>query len=148
LSTAELLLEAVSFIGTVLLSIVADYQLNPVSSERVATFHSSRGLAPSFLETNAKFNPNATWGRGLLESAGRVCVRRTLAHAEPVPVCKRAELFVFNRHENNLATYIRDGERTSSENAALGEKYCYMIGAGPPGTKLLISVDGRSSRLR
>src|SRR5207247_901311 len=47
----RVLLKTASFVSTFPLVYVVDYELNPVSSERVATFHLLQGISPVFPRT-------------------------------------------------------------------------------------------------
>ena len=50
----------------------------------------------------------------------------------PCPVCKRLELFVFNRYERNQATYIAMETGHPDENKLLAKSIAGLIASAPP----------------
>jgi hypothetical protein len=126
------ILEAVSFIGTLPLVYVADYELNPLSLERVASFHFLQGISPVFARAQRNVQSELSRGGvGFLNQRGEfVSAVPWLALIE-CPVCRRAELFVFNRYERKQATYIAMETGHPHENVALAKKIAALIAATP-----------------
>jgi hypothetical protein len=101
------LLDAVSFIGTRPLVHVADYELNPVSLERIATFEMLQGISPVFSRMRCKVQSELPRGAvGFLNHQENFVSALPWLTMRSCPVCKRAELFVFSRYERGSATYI------------------------------------------
>jgi hypothetical protein len=122
------LLEAVSFIGTLPLVYVADYELNPVSSERVATFHFVQGISPVFSRAQRKVQSELPRGAvGFWNQRGEFVSALPWLTITPCPVCKRLELFVFNRYERNQATYIAMETGHPDENKLLAKNIAALI---------------------
>jgi hypothetical protein len=102
----DILLNHVSFLGTIPLVYVADYQYRP-SGERIAKFQLLQGASVAFQQREQVVSEELPRGvvgfldqRGHFRSAFPWLVRHTC------PVCMHSELFVFNRIEGNRSTYI------------------------------------------
>lgn len=127
------LLEAVSFVGTLPLVYVADYELNPMSSERVATFHFLQGISPVFPRAQRKVQSELPRGAvGFLNQRDEFVPALPWLTMTPCPVCKRPELFVFNRYERNQATYIAMETGHPDENKLLAKSIAALIATAVP----------------
>jgi hypothetical protein len=127
------LLQAVSFISTLPLVLVADYELNRVSSQRFATFHFLQGISTVFPRAQREVQselPRAAVG--FLNRRREFVSALPWLTMTPCPVCKRAELFVFSRYERHEATYIAMETGHPHENPLLAGSIAALIGADAP----------------
>jgi hypothetical protein len=122
------LLEAVSFIGALPLVHVMDYELKPISSERVATFEFLQGISPVFARAQRKVQSELPRGAvGFLNQRGEFVSALPWLTMTPCPLCRRPELFVFNRYEDNQATYIAMETGHPDENKLLAKSIAALI---------------------
>lgn len=103
----DVLLGGVTFLGTTPLVHVLDYQLHPVSGERVATFYFLQGASSAFQRREQMVAGEVPRGIvGFLDHQGAFRSAFPWLMMDTCPVCKRGELFVFNRFENSQVIYV------------------------------------------
>ena len=127
------LLEAVAFIGTLPLVHVVDYELIPLTGERVATFHFLQGISPVFPRYRRTVESELPRGAvGFLNQRGHFISALPWLTVNTCPVCKRPELFVFNRYERNQATCIAMETGHPHENPVLAKSIAALISTSAP----------------
>jgi hypothetical protein len=103
----DVLLSGVPFLGMIPLVHVVDYQLRPASGERVATFQLLQGTSPVFQQHVQQVTIELPRGVvGFLDHHGTFRSVFPWLIVDTCPVCQHAEIFVFNRIENALVTYV------------------------------------------
>lgn len=122
------LMRSVSFMGALRLVYVRDYRICPVTSKRSARFDLLQGISPVFrqeeMEVACELPRSAV---GFLTSQGVfISALPWLAH-EHCQVCKRPEIFIFNRLNNRSATFIAMESGHAQENSVLGAKMHELI---------------------
>ena len=86
---------------------IVDYQLRPASGERVATFQLLQGTSPAFQQQAQQVTTELPRDVvGLLDHHGTFRSAFPRLIMDTCPVCKRTEIFVFNRIENAQVTYV------------------------------------------
>jgi len=129
----DCVLEAVSFLSTLPFVHVADYGLNPLSSQRIATFHFLQGISPVFLRGQREVQSELPRGAaGSLNQRGEFVSALPWLTITPCPVCKRAELFAFSRYERQEATYIAMETGHPHEDPLLAKSIAALIAADAP----------------
>jgi hypothetical protein len=125
----DCLLDAASFIGTLPLVYVVDYELNPVTFDRVAVFHLLQGISPVFPRVQQNVGGELPRGAvGFLTQRGEFVSALPWLTMNACPVCKRPELFVFNRYARNEATYVAMESGHPHENQQLAKTVATLIG--------------------
>jgi hypothetical protein len=103
----DVLLGGLPFLGTTPLLHVVDYQLRPVSGERMATFQLLQGTSSVFQRRAQQVTVELPRGVvGFLDHHGAFRSAFPWLTMDTCPVCTRIELFVFNRIENAQVTYV------------------------------------------
>lgn len=101
------LLEAASFISTLPLVYVEDYELDAINGTRFATFQLLEGVSPVFQRSRRQVQRELPRGAvGFLSQRDEFLSALPWLTMERCPVCKRAEVFVFNRYTRTEARYI------------------------------------------
>jgi hypothetical protein len=127
------LLEAVPFIGTVPLVQIADYELNPMTLERLATFRFLQGISTVFPGIRRTVGSELPRGAvGFINHRGEFVSALPWLTLTSCPVCKRPEVFVFNRYERNQVTYIAMETGHPHEDQLLAKSIAMYIPAEPP----------------
>src|SRR5262249_15992761 len=117
-----------SFINALPFVFVEDYTLNPVSLERIATLRMLQGTSPVFPRAQRKVQAELPRGAvGFLNERGEFVSALPWLTMNPCPVCKRLEIFVFNRYERTEATYIAMETGHPYDNKLLGRSIATMI---------------------
>jgi hypothetical protein len=102
----DVLLGHVPFSGTIPLVYVLDYQLRP-AGERVARFQLLQGASVAFQQREQPVPTELPRGVvGFLDQRGDFRSAFPWLILDTCPVCKRSELFVFNRIEGGRVTYV------------------------------------------
>src|ERR1019366_6142348 len=128
------LLEAVSFIGTLPLCHVVDYEiyheLDQLSSLRIATVDYFLGISPIFPRARHKVESELARGAvGVLNQRGKFLSAKPWLTMGTCPVCKRQELFVFNRYEHNEATFVAMESGHPHQDQRLAKAFAALIAA-------------------
>src|SRR5262249_51146213 len=122
------LLETASFISTLPLVYVEDYELDAISGNRFATFQLLEGISPVFQRIRRQVQRELPRG-----TAGFLTQREEFVSALPwltmehCPVCTRSEVFVFNRYTRNEARYIAMETGHARDNRALATSIAAVI---------------------
>jgi len=126
-------LEGVDLLAAHTLVYVEDYVLNPASLERTACFRLLQGSSTAFRrEQRPVLTELARETMGLLTSEGEFYNLYPWVIREICPVCKRLEVFVFNRLEGHEVTYVAMETGHSHEKPELVDQW----------RRLLLEVDG------
>jgi hypothetical protein len=119
----------VAFLTSLPLVHVADYQLNPLTTERLASLEFLQGLSTGFKRTECSVQCELPRGAvGFLDNRSEFVSALPWLTMNSCPVCKRPELFIFNRYEGGKATYIAMESGHPQESQALGRNVAMAIG--------------------
>ncbi len=124
----DVLLEGVAFLATAPLAHVADYVREPLTGERTATFELLQGPSRAF--KRQQLPVAAECPRGAVGFLDHRQVFRSLSPwlmLEACPRCQQRELFVFNRFENDKATYVALESGHPNEKSGLGELWARIL---------------------
>lgn len=101
------MLEAVRFLADLPLVFVRDYAIDPFTGERSALFEFLRGASVVFERRRQRVKEELPRGcLGLLRHDGRFHRLAPWLHLHTCELCKRPEVFVFNRKERAAVTYV------------------------------------------
>jgi hypothetical protein len=133
LADLNCILKSASFISTLPLVHVVDYELDPVSGERFATFQRLEGISPVFQRSKRPVPVEVPRGAvGFLTQRGDFISAFPWLTMSLCPMCKRSELFVFNRYERKMVTSIAMETGHPQENPALVKSIAAAIGTQRP----------------
>jgi hypothetical protein len=101
------LLKAASFFASLPLVQVEDYDRCPITGKRTARYKLLTGISDAFERRATQVDTEVPrTGIGFLTRQGAFLSACPWLHMETCPTCKRPEIFVLNRYENEVATYI------------------------------------------
>lgn len=101
------LLEELSFLADVQLAHIEDYAQSPLSGARTATVRLLQGASVAFRRLSRTVTEEVPRGAlGLILQDGSFCNLGPWLTLRTCEVCKRAEVFLFNRYEDGQATYV------------------------------------------
>lgn len=107
LQNLNCLLESTDFISTLPLVHVVDYELDPIITDRFATFQYLEGISPVFRREKRRVPAEVPRGAvGFLNQRGDFISAFPWLTMNICPMCKRPEIFVFNRYQSQMVTSI------------------------------------------
>ena len=107
LNQLDNLLQTVTFLSSLPIVHVVDYEFSAVDHKRKATFQMIQGISPVFQRKQQWVSAELPRGAlGFLTRDGSFLPASPWLLIEPCPVCKRAEVFAFNRYEGGMPTYV------------------------------------------
>jgi hypothetical protein len=122
------LLNAASFISAVRLVYVRDYRFCQITSKRFACSQLLQGISPVFRQQEIEVRSELPRGAvGFLNRQGEFASALPWLDLELCQLCKRPEVFVFNRLERGHATYVAMETGHPLEEARLAKHVAALV---------------------
>lgn len=124
----DVVFQRAAFMSTTPLVQVADYVLEPVSRSRSATYRMLQGTSPVFQRRTQEVEAEVPRGAvGFLDAQSRFRSAIPWLAMETCPVCKRSELFVFNRYQAGVPVFVAMESGHTLEKSGLGGHFDSLI---------------------